>query len=516
MVALAKSDETSMYWSALRRGDPASLQHAEIEAKAIARALAVESLVSDQDSELAELAERRRHLARQAWPDRPFEGFEMQSSLGALVVARVAVAWVPSGHTGLRYTPLTPDGVTRALVNQGVDRLAAQSVVGSWSGPSSSFKGDESGLETGLLAGLAERSLTPKERDLALSQVAVSPRDLSRLGTTILLARAVSQLLPMLADDQLGGELVAALALVSTQRSRRALELLEGIQSSPAQQTVFELAQTLEQFSGGYAVEFSDDQDLPDYPKRAASVPVGGTTPESDEEARSTTDGDDVLEIIEESVDENADSGQNYQNIERPTWPQWWPGVDSETSDSAQDLWRSLAVYRTEARRRGTILGFQASPFEPRGGLIPPDPRYVSRAKDEEKDMTQSAMDPFLPAVRVALRVVAKATEGEIVDVEGAEGLSWVLQRAAAVAHLKNGELDLGLEVLSARWPDEAPELRWLRDRKMRFDGREVEPLTSEEARQAASTLVLDIARSLARTLTGAFPDVADSTRDDR
>ena len=509
-------------WAALRRGDDEALRLAELEALEIARALAVESLVSDADSELAELAERRRHLALAAWPENPLEGFRLQSSLGAFVVARVAIAWVPSGQTGLRYTPLSPDGVVRALANQGVDMLTAQSVVGQWAGPPKGFRGSEVGLDAGTLAGLAERSLTGIERDEALAQVSVAPRDLMRLGASLALGRAVRRLLPVLASDELGPGFVAALALVATERPDRALELLKNDENTLLGETVRELALTLTHLKEGEPVELRPDTWAPYLPRAE-----GGTVREpaissedllEDEEAALVrrvertdfNDDEDVVEMIEESVEGESGAGKAWVNTQVPRLPIWWPKASESSDRELATLWQKLRDHRTLARARGQALGFSAAAGDPRGAPVPPDPRFVDLSEVEDCQaprLSGSAAEPFLPAVRALLRVVLASAEGDAVDDAEADGLAWVLARATALRRLARGELDDALVALSEYWSDEAPEQRWIRDRKIRFEGRAPEPLSPEEARSSAAVLVLDIARSLARTLTGAFPD---------
>ena len=211
LQAVSSDGSSGVRWSALRRSDSEAFASVQLQALELARALAVESLASDSDAELAELEDRRLHLGRTAWPEDPLAGYGLKSSIGAFVMARVALAWVPAGQVGLRKRPLAPENVIRNLTQQGVEPSLARSVVGTWS-PSESTVALEEGLDANALAGLAERSLTDEERDAALDQVARSPRDLARLATALVLGRATRRLLPVLPGPQLGEALGGMLA----------------------------------------------------------------------------------------------------------------------------------------------------------------------------------------------------------------------------------------------------------------------------------------------------------------
>ncbi|MBX2811330.1 MAG: hypothetical protein KTR25_05960 [Myxococcales bacterium] len=500
VVKTDHDDLGQLRWSQLRQGDEHALQQAEVEVWEIARALAIESLASDVDAELMELGGRQKHLIRAAWPDKPLEGFHMQSSLGAFVVARVAIAWVPAGQTGLRYAALSPEGIIRALMNQGVDELTAKSVLGGWTGISDGFEGDEEGLDAGTLAGLAERSLTSAERDTALAQIAFSPRDLARLGAALTLSRRVRQLLPVVIPRQFGEDITACLALVATQRPERAMALLSSQERSEAQQAVYELAHTLARFIDGADAELEEDRRLPVVPEAAdqQSVTLPAADSSSDLEAYSPPDNEGSMP--EEDQEEPLATSPSA----RPELPKWW----LTESDDYTLIWDALTKLRAQVPQRQAILGFTAVPRYPREQLIPPVPGVYTPA--------MNPAEPFVPVVRIMLRAVVSATKGLVIDETGAGGCDWVLRRVAALSRLIRGELDLGLSVLQDVGAQEAPELRWLRDRKIRFDGRKAEPLSPEAARRAAATLVLDLARALARTLTGAVPDVDPSVSDDR
>lgn len=523
-------------WSDIRRKDPEALRLAELEALEIARALAVESLASDQDAVLAELPERRRHLAQVAWPSKPLEGYRLQSSMGAFVVARVAIGWVPSAQTGLRHTPLTPAGVERALVQQHVEPPTARSVVGAWAGSPPDFKADEEGLDASVLAGLAERSLTPDERDAALNQVAASPRDLSRLAACLVLGRSVRRLLPVLADDGLGPEFAATLALVATDRAGRAQELLAPEADGLRDQTVRELAIALNELSAGMEVHLPPDRWAPVAARE--TPPLSGSELGMDEplvapESSNPTNGeiatipdealipfdtagaaeeviDDILEIVEEAVDPEARPPAAWRRSDRPILPRWWPG--EAPPEAMEGTWAALARHRSVARARGSALGFPGAAVDERGGPVPPDPRLradVETSVDGQDGpvVEGSAAEPFLPAVRVMLRGVLEAVEGRQLIRREDGGLAWCYRRAEAIAAIAEGNLDGAQRALSDLWPEEAPERSWIQDRKVRYEGREPDSLTPEETRAAAASLVLDLARSLARTLTGAFAD---------
>ena len=557
-------------WCAIRRADPDALRAAELEALEIVRALAVESLAHDVDAELDELDERRRHLARTAWPTPPLDGYRLQSSLGAFVIARVAVTWVPSGQIGLRRHPLERAAVIRALGQQGVDAVTAESLVGDWIGPPPGFRGTEDGLDPGTLAGLAERSLTQEERNLALAQVAASGRDLARLATCVRLCRAVRRLLPVLASDGLGSDFVATLALLATGHPDRALALLSDQDASLRARTVRELGRTYLAFVKGEEMNLEPDGWAPRGPpvtpeealsdsedtNPAAVVPHPSSTFElglteelgegppdlpDDLEERVTSDDEEVspedydlaaalsvgagieaqgggtadleeeveeiLEIVEESVDPESSVGRGWRRGKPPELPAWWP--EGSRAESEWAAWAILA----EHRRSGRALGLAEAFSVDRGGPVPPDPRLVGSARRDglgggaEAD---SPAEPYLPAVRGLLRAVIAATRGEIPSVDRAGGLDWALRRAACLARGRQGHLRAAVSATGDLWPEEAPEQRWIRDRKLRYEGRQPGPPSAEEVRMQAAPLVLDLARALARTLAGAFPDPVD------
>lgn len=614
-VSGLRAEGGGVRWSELRRDDPEALRRAESEALEMARALAVESLASDRDAELVELDERRRHLSSAAWPAAPLEGYRLQSSLGAFVLARVAIAWVPAGQMGLRHRPLGADAVLRGLIQQGVDPVLARSVLGDWLGPHEGFRGTVEGLDAGSLAGLTERTLTRSERDAALSQVAASPRDLSRLAACLVLARSVRRLLPVLPGDGHGERLAATLALVATDRADRALELLSapggggsGVgEASPLEQAggpplaeglgtraVRELALAIVALRSGQSFELEPDlwapapplipseptsseaDDTvpddgaasisgegfgsgaePEHPATgwAAAEPVppldegadsdhGGPPPSPSLEADDYDEADDVLEIVEEAVDPEAleatggpslsedfeagaaglgdalleavseASGAAWVTGERPRVPPWWPQSPEGADEAAP--WRMLESHRALVVRQGALLGLRPARPDPRGGPVPPDPRLSvdsgSSSLGVAFDVHEAApglegklTEAFLPPVRTALRAVLAAAHGAPPDLATGDvhGLAWIFARARAIAELSRGRLAAAREAVAALTEAEAPELRWIRALEMRYEGRKPVPPSLDEIRAAAAVIVLDLARSLARTLAG-------------
>ncbi|MEL6184969.1 MAG: hypothetical protein AAFU79_10120, partial [Myxococcota bacterium] len=492
-------------WCAIRRAEPDALRAAELEALEIVRALAVESLAHDVDAELDELDERRRHLARTAWPSLPLDGYRLQSSLGAFVVARVAVTWVPSGQIGLRRHPLERAAVVRALGQQGVDAVTAESLLGDWIGPPPGFRGTEDGLDPGALAGLAERSLTQEERNLALAQVAASGRDLARLATCVRLCRAVRRLLPVLASDGLGSDFVATLALLATGHPDRALALLSRQDSSLRARTVRELARTYLAFVKGEDMSLEPDgwaprgppmtpeealsgsgedtnpgvpvpephpasnfevglteelgegpPDLPEDPEDGLHPEAEAISPEDYDLAAALSVGagieardggtadleeevEEILEIVEESVDPESAIGRGWRQSTPPDLPAWWP--EGPRAEAEWAAWTILA----EHRRSGHALGLAEAFPADRGGPVPPDPRLVGSSALRDGpgagSEAESPAEPYLPAVRGLLRAVIAATRGEIPSIERAGGLDWALRRAACLARGRQGHL---------------------------------------------------------------------------
>lgn len=539
----------ALSWSAIRRDEPDALKRAENEARALARALAVESLASDPEAELAELEERRRHLTAAAWPESPLGGFSLQSSLGAYVVARVAMAWVPPGQMGLRRRPQSPEALARALEQSGVEPATARSVIGDWPGAPDGFEGDLEGLDAGRLAGLAERALTAEERNEALAQVAVSPRDLARLGATLTLGRAVRRLLPVLPDDGLGTELSATLALVATDRADRVLELLPEEAGTLRERTVRELAEAIVRLGRGEPVELPSDVWAPPLgltsaPTGAAAESIGpsvahpgaqpgddaqdvlaegleAATPEAGDErpAEAEVDpaasgADDVLEILEETVDPERPPLGRWQRS--PELPRAWPG--GPAPDASELAWARLRTHASIGSAHGGLLGLPVAPAEDRGGPVPPDPRLLGQDEGVTERIDLEGLqaapraegtvaEPFLPAARSALRAVVAGAEGETLpDPSSAGAFEWLAARAQALAAAGRGDLAAAEAALAPLGEREAPERRWIRDRRVRYQGREAEPLPAGDARVAAAGLALDLARSLARTLAGGGP----------
>lgn len=512
MMATAVS---STSWADLRSGEPGSVHRSAEEATELARALAVESLASDAEAELAELDDRRRHLAGAAWPESPLAGFGLESSLGAFVMARIAMAWVPSGHTGLRHKPLSREGLERALAGQGVAPASIRLVLGDWAGPAAGFVGDVGGLPVGTLAGLAEKSLTAGERARALDQVAASPRDLARLVAALLIGQAVRRLLPLLPDDAHGARFAATLALVATDRPERASSLLEARPLGLRERTVRELADAVLTLRRGEPIDFPADAWAPDPPVSPALAPA------SAEPTLTLEDGEeDVLEIVEERLDPD----QPESRVALKTHPpDWWPGPAAELGPVRE----ALARWKTMGHRRGAVLGVRVRlPVGP--GPLPLDPRLAAedlgdalgapteRIDLENLDSPRPEGEPaelYLPAVRVALRVVARSAEGAFPPDPATGGaLEWVFARAAAIASAVAGDLDAAARSVEGLDPALAPERGFIADRRLRFEGRVADPLPVEDARVAAAGLIRDLALSLAATLArggepGAPPD---------
>lgn len=389
-------------------------------------------------------------------------------------------------------------------------------VVGNWPACDPGFTADVAGLEPSVLAGLAERSLTPDEAKAALSQVASSNRDLFRLAACLNLTRGVRQLLAVLpSDEAVGAEVAGALALLATGRPERALETLPDAVTGPGAQTVRELASAWLAWASGESIALpgldpspvvAQPAELSAASERSADAAPGTSAGLSGEDAaeEESADEDDVLEILEERVDGEGEVASSvgpspWRGGASPEVPDGWP---RDPLARCASPWASLGEAQAPALAWDTVLGLAPQRSDDRGAPLPADPRFGPFEDVPEG----SSLDAFLVPARWALRVVAAGAEGEVWS-EGApasaRGLQWVVARATALAELGAGRWEAALAALDGMSEAEAPERGWIESRRIRYRGRLAERLEPAERRAMATTLVADLGRALARTLAG-------------
>lgn len=554
-------------WTSLGRGGLEVEASAKREALELARALAAQTIVIEHDAVAEELPDRMRAIAETMWPASPLSGYGLHSSLGGYLVARVAVGWAPSGMIGLRREPFDRTALIEDLVEHGVDRGVALGILGDWRAPAGGFIPDPQGLDTSHIAGLVEGALSVRERSRALSQVAYSSRCLDRLASTASVLSSLRHVLVVLPPDVLGRDVVAGMTALALGRPDRALELIGERPRGLAQRTLAELARAIVSLEQG-DVPILEDVGAILQPRAGDPVPhsepIGAGAGEAD---AAGDDGDDVLEIIEERVDD-AVRASNGNGHTRSSPPERWErgrGGDERTSDrphearprtprpprwsgvegapdpldpAALDTWRrQLEVdLGLLANRRG-LLGLRLPPARPTVAPwpLPPDERIaamlLARASGrsleadtrevteripvgallalEALEATGTTFDAVFPPVRGVLRAIVRAPDGvapSAEDLAAAGDLEWVLLRAKSIALIVTGDLEGAVAAVRSLPSDAAPEGRWAADRLRRFAGRRIVRATPEEARPAAAGLVMDLAHQLGRTLAGTLP----------
>ena len=516
-------------WAALARGEAEAVRRAAEEARELARVLALHGVALDPEAVVEDLPGRIEAMTATLWPERPLEGYRLHSSLGAHVIAQVAVEMVPAATSKLRHEPLRRPGLLQHLVDLGVDAGTAASVVGDWAQVPAKFAPSASGLSPSVIAGLAERTLTKKERDRALAQVAASPRCLARLGSTLKLLAVVRRLLPAVPGEQLPPELAVGVAALVADRPGRVLELFEERAETPALQALVELARARVALGRGEAVVLAEALAVGLPELETAGAAEVAPSPAADED-------EDVLEIVEERIDpESAQAG----SASGPPRLTAWGGARAIDEAVLLEWARALAALASVAASRPQLLGLAI----PRGPgrvpdrAVPPDPDLLgpadeppadpeaferterislSEALGERPPRATSPVDPLLPPVRTALRAVVAAAEGRPPSartVETAGDLELILRRARCIALMVGGETEAAREAVRGLPEGVAPEGRWAKDRALRYGERQV-PLAPEEARPLAAALVADLGEQLARTIAGTLAARFDGRTD--
>jgi hypothetical protein len=519
----------------LSRREPSAVADATAQAEELVRALAALGVIIDKDAVVEEVDARARALLATLWPERPLDGYQLHGSLGAYAIAKVAVAMVPAGSGALRHEPLKRTMLVHHLVEGGAEEATVASVLGDWAGASADFVAEPRGLDVSRLAGLAERTLTRSERDLALAQVAWSPRCLARFAATLQLLAATRRLLPLFPSSILGHELGIAAAGLALGRPERVLELLGARAERGILLAFRELAAAQWALARREAAQLepAPELSLPEFEPRTAraDAPVVDGA-----ERASEDDEDDVLQVVEERIaaSASADLPRMFEPAAEPR-PAQWAEVPPLSSEHLSNWKAARADAVSVTARRRTLLGLAllAPPPTSLPVPIPPDVRVLAShfGPDDEPgneptqriswpptDATMAAavraarpdpVEALAPPVRAALRAVVAAAEGlapSAAAVALSGDLSWVLARARALALVSRGDLAGAREALSGVPDDAAPEGRWARERALRAGSHPAEPVSPEEARAAAAALVGDLAHQLARTIAGTVP----------
>jgi hypothetical protein len=540
--------------SALSRGDPAAEDEVRFLGKELARALAVQAIVENRGADAAEYGDRLRTLEKIVCPADPLEGYALESSLGAFLVARLAMSWAPPSSTQLRSTALREEALLAALKEAGVEPRAAAAILGDWTGIEPGFAPDPGGLHAAELAGLAEKSLTKLERGRALSQAAYSPRCLARLAQTAKTLGAVRTLLPVLPAEEAepSPPYLIAIGALALGRPERALEVLADAGSvEPELAALAELARAEVQLSGGGLVQLFDDVELPLVMLEAEPDPPKKKGDEGSPERRSWSgetplpalpgksgDDDDVLEVVEERIDTGTAApmalpAQSAQIARPPAWGR--RGWDAVVLDETfLKLWRHVrAGRRAPFAETQSLLGLR-SPAAPRwvpSTAVPPDPRTLKAMLEQanlplDRDLHQAETERvdvgallreqterlgfnsplgLVPVVRAALRAVAASAEGRAPTLEAiaaAGDMDWALTRARALALVVRGESDRALELLAPLGGANTPEGLWAATHAARPKGEEAAARLGD-ARRTAARLVADLAWQFGRTVAG-------------
>ena len=513
---------------ALARGDGRAEGLVRRQTREIARALAAHTLATAPDAEVSEYEARIQTLARTIWPDDPLQGFSLRSSLGAFLVARLAASWAPPTPGGHRSAPLGPEALGKAFEEAGLSADLTVAILGDWPGASPSFSPEAEGVDIAVLAGLAEGTLGTDERNLALSEVAMSPRALARLVSIARALSAVRRLLPILPPEgeTFDASTLTGLTAVSLGLPDRALDLLGHGPEDPVLRGIAELAQALLSLRNGERPRLADDLLLPVVPEGAAERPSESPRKESSE--------DDVLDIVEEKLSTGAVSAEKPALDARPALADFsrddWP--PAEISGAQIDLWMEIRkLRRAPAAQVGSILGLSAAPEKP---WVPPRPippeknallemlevvagegssaeavtvQLSGAALAAQRDTLDRAMVlPLVPNVRAVLRSIAQAAEGQLPSREAvtdAGDLDWAVKRARAIALTLGGQFEKAVLELTGLGGPTAPEGRWAYMLHLRYQGRTPVLPPPEEARKVAAELVLDLAHQFGRTVAG-------------
>jgi hypothetical protein len=186
--------------------------------EALAQMVAARRVVEARDGVLHDVLPSASRMAEQLKTHLQPARAAGRSSVGAWMVTRLAVDWVPSGLETMRHAPLDRDGMQELLHEADLDPC----LLFGWDGAPADYVPGE-GLELDRLAGLAERSLTRDEQALALHQVAYSPQDSARFVQAARWVQACRRALvawPAGAVD--GGLAVLAVSLGRRSRADRA------------------------------------------------------------------------------------------------------------------------------------------------------------------------------------------------------------------------------------------------------------------------------------------------------
>jgi len=503
---------TGFEWQALGANVQSAHEAASRQARILSRALAAHGLVHERDASPEEFEDRLDAALETVWPDSSaLQGYDLHSSLGAHLVAKVAFDLVPAGRTGLRREPLRRQGMMSALLEHGVDEVAAASVLGDWQQAQDGFQGSAQGLSASMIAGLAERTLTRAERAEALNQMAVSPRCLNRLASTLSLLAAVRVLVPVLPPETMGSQVLIAVVGLVLGRPDRVAQLFDGRAKTLRLKTLTELAQAQWALHQGEAASLEAD-------------PLSGS-PRPEDEDRSPPPREDT-EVMADAFDDSDAEHDEPEVLEQRDDPD---AVQADPPSPKREAFATGAA---------ALLGIRAAPASsttPTYGVHSDGPLLEALRQqrdgpvgDEELterisinpllhghglEVEDLPYDPLCVPVRAALRAVVASAEGIAPSeqaVKDAQSMDWALARARALALVVQGDLP-GAQAAVRGFPEAlAPEGRWAKDRALRFDGRTAEPVSPQEARPVAAALISDLVQQLARSFCGAVEDTVD------
>ena len=491
---MGSTEPTPVTWRGLNAAEPEVMAAASTEVEMYVRALAAYGVIVDRDAVPSELEDRQTTIRTKLWPGEPLDGYGLHASLGAYLVTKVAVDLVPTGHIGLRAEHLDAEGLKRALVEHGLSEPAARALAGDWPGEPEGFRGDAVGLSLSVLSGLAARTLTRDERNVALAQVAASPRDLARLAAAASLLEVVRSVLPLLPIPSLGPGYDLAVVGLTVGRGDRVAALLRD-PVDVLQAALQELGAAMSTLSRGDP--YGHELDLQ----------VTFPAPLATDLWNDDTDSNAILDIVEEAGPMVAVCRWRHDSVAM---------ADLETWQAQMRRWRSID---------GTLgLRLPPAPRTALGGPVPPDAGLVAQSIGlGTADLTLPSdpqaprfpwrgdpLDALAPVIRGGLRMVASAAEGYPPGtgaLERAGDMAWLVRRATALAAVATGDVSSAIEVTEPLPAGAAPERRWAQDRARRYRDQPAGPAAPEDARQMGAALLGDLAQQLARTITRTLPE---------
>ena len=108
--------------------DRAPLDEAEVpdQVRRLTQLVTACELLVEPESVIAEFEPRLEAILARLWTDAPLTEFHQKSSVGAYLVSRYAVAWVPDGLAARRHAPLARERLVEALTEAGLRPAQAE------------------------------------------------------------------------------------------------------------------------------------------------------------------------------------------------------------------------------------------------------------------------------------------------------------------------------------------------------------------------------------------------------